>query len=340
MSEGDYAAFVARALFLDRPDPVAAWRELQRPPGGDGRAAWRRRARSGSRPTAPTCASASRVAPGSTPTARHNMPSGEVFTGPIEDSANGTIRFTVPSSPRGVDVAGVELTFEDGKVVAATRRAGRGLPRGRARHRPRARASSASSGSARTPASTAHRLDPARREDGRNGAPRARPLLSRDRRRERLGPALGSDLRPSRRRRPPDRRRRAGRSSRLWTDASSRRRNGPGPECSSFRDEHAPDQDRRHHRPASRDPETLARMAEAGMDVARLNFSHGNREVHAENAELVRRAASAAGRQVAISRTSRPEAPDRRARGRHRRAQARREARARCAVGPSPATAR
>ena len=28
MSEGDYAAFVERALFLDRPDPVAAWREL------------------------------------------------------------------------------------------------------------------------------------------------------------------------------------------------------------------------------------------------------------------------------------------------------------------------
>jgi pyruvate kinase len=52
--------------------------------------------------------------------------------------------------------------------------------------------------------------------------------------------------------------------------------------------------------PASRDPETLARMVEAGMDVARLNFSHGNREIHAENAERVRTAASRAGRQVAI----------------------------------------
>ena len=52
--------------------------------------------------------------------------------------------------------------------------------------------------------------------------------------------------------------------------------------------------------PASRDPETLARMVEAGLDVARLNFSHGNRELHAENAERVRAAASAAGRQVAI----------------------------------------
>jgi len=52
--------------------------------------------------------------------------------------------------------------------------------------------------------------------------------------------------------------------------------------------------------PASRDPDTLARMVQAGMDVARLNFSHGNRELHAENAERVRAAASAAGRQVAI----------------------------------------
>jgi pyruvate kinase len=52
--------------------------------------------------------------------------------------------------------------------------------------------------------------------------------------------------------------------------------------------------------PASRDPETLVRMVEAGMDVARLNFSHGNLEIHAENAERVRAAAKAAGRQVAI----------------------------------------
>jgi pyruvate kinase len=52
--------------------------------------------------------------------------------------------------------------------------------------------------------------------------------------------------------------------------------------------------------PASRDPETLVRMVEAGMDVARLNFSHGDREMHHENAERVRAAASQAGRQVAI----------------------------------------
>jgi pyruvate kinase len=52
--------------------------------------------------------------------------------------------------------------------------------------------------------------------------------------------------------------------------------------------------------PASREPDTLARMVEAGMDVARLNFSHANREIHAENAQLVRGAADRVGRQVAI----------------------------------------
>ena len=52
--------------------------------------------------------------------------------------------------------------------------------------------------------------------------------------------------------------------------------------------------------PASREPETLVRMVEAGMDVARLNFSHGTAELHAETAERVRDAAGRAGRPVAI----------------------------------------
>jgi pyruvate kinase len=52
--------------------------------------------------------------------------------------------------------------------------------------------------------------------------------------------------------------------------------------------------------PASRDPEVLVRMVEAGMDVARLNFSHGTAEEHAEVARRVRDAANRAGRAVAI----------------------------------------
>ncbi|MEA2341158.1 MAG: pyruvate kinase [Solirubrobacteraceae bacterium] len=52
--------------------------------------------------------------------------------------------------------------------------------------------------------------------------------------------------------------------------------------------------------PASSDPEVLLSMVRAGMDVARLNFSHGTHEQHAETAALVRRAAERAGRPVAL----------------------------------------
>jgi pyruvate kinase len=52
--------------------------------------------------------------------------------------------------------------------------------------------------------------------------------------------------------------------------------------------------------PASNDREVLVRMVEAGMDVARLNFSHGTEEQHAETAVRVREAAGRAGRPVAI----------------------------------------
>ena len=52
--------------------------------------------------------------------------------------------------------------------------------------------------------------------------------------------------------------------------------------------------------PASDDPEVLARMIEAGMDVARLNFAHGTPEEKARTAARVHTAAYRAGRQVAI----------------------------------------
>ena len=52
--------------------------------------------------------------------------------------------------------------------------------------------------------------------------------------------------------------------------------------------------------PASRESETLSALMQAGMDVARLNFSHGNHEDHAENILRIRRAAGALGKPVAI----------------------------------------
>ncbi|HEX5146049.1 MAG TPA: aminopeptidase [Conexibacter sp.] len=118
MSDDAFAAFVRGALFLDREDPAAAWRELgafqaelvQRLAGA-------RELRIEAPGTDLTLRVEGRTWVNSD--GRRNMPSGEVFTGPLEDSANGTIRFTVPSSPRGVAVEDVELTFRDGEVVAA-----------------------------------------------------------------------------------------------------------------------------------------------------------------------------------------------------------------------------
>ena len=52
--------------------------------------------------------------------------------------------------------------------------------------------------------------------------------------------------------------------------------------------------------PASRDPETLVHLIEAGMDVARLNFSHGDLASHAENVRRIRHAAEQVGKPVAI----------------------------------------
>ncbi len=49
-----------------------------------------------------------------------NMPDGEVFTSPVEDSVNGYIYFDFPAVYSGVEVVGVRLVFEEGKIVKAT----------------------------------------------------------------------------------------------------------------------------------------------------------------------------------------------------------------------------
>lgn len=51
---------------------------------------------------------------------KQNMPSGEIFTGPVEDSATGWIRFTHPAVLLGREVTGVELHFENGRVIKAS----------------------------------------------------------------------------------------------------------------------------------------------------------------------------------------------------------------------------
>src|SRR4051812_45438612 len=51
---------------------------------------------------------------------KHNMPDGEFFTGPIEDSAEGEITFHLPATYAGREVAGVRFRFEGGRVVDAS----------------------------------------------------------------------------------------------------------------------------------------------------------------------------------------------------------------------------
>lgn len=49
-----------------------------------------------------------------------NFPDGEIFTGPVEDSVNGWVRFRYPAIEYGQEVTDIELWFENGKVVKET----------------------------------------------------------------------------------------------------------------------------------------------------------------------------------------------------------------------------
>ena len=126
MSTAEFERFVFDAMFLYDDDPVARWGDLRalqarlverltsarevhlRGPGTDLRLAVGGRTWVNS-------------------DGRHNMPSGEVFTGPHEASAEGVITFDLPSSVGGVVVRGVRLRFEAGRVVEASASEGEDL---------------------------------------------------------------------------------------------------------------------------------------------------------------------------------------------------------------------
>jgi aminopeptidase len=118
MGTAEFAAFVRRAVFLDREDPIAAWRELH-----DfqerliERLSTARELRIEAEGTDLTLSVEGRTWVNSD--GKRNMPSGEVFTGPHEHSAEGRIRYTVPSSPGGVEVSDIELEFREGRVTGA-----------------------------------------------------------------------------------------------------------------------------------------------------------------------------------------------------------------------------
>jgi len=118
MSLSDYEDFVFRAGLLDRDDPRAEWEALGRAYGllADrlGRHAEIRVVGDGTDLTFGVEGRTWVASDG-----RENFPDGEVFTGPVETSVDGTISFSYPSSHAGRRVSGVQLEFRGGEVVRA-----------------------------------------------------------------------------------------------------------------------------------------------------------------------------------------------------------------------------
>jgi aminopeptidase len=119
MSLRDFEDFYFRACLATDDDPVGAWKraseECRR------LADWTQ-GRERVRITAPGTDLALGIG-GRTFIAadgEHNMPDGEFFTGPIEDSAEGEVSFHLPATVGGREVAGVRLRFESGVVVDAS----------------------------------------------------------------------------------------------------------------------------------------------------------------------------------------------------------------------------
>ncbi|MGA7670777.1 MAG: aminopeptidase [Nitrolancea sp.] len=119
MSLADYEEFVYSAGLLDAEDPVEEWRKVSREQQRlldwlDGKKTIH--------VTAPDTDLTLDIS-GRTfikADGKYNFPDGEIFTGPVENSVNGRVRFSFPSSVDGREVDDIQLWFEDGKVVKAT----------------------------------------------------------------------------------------------------------------------------------------------------------------------------------------------------------------------------
>jgi aminopeptidase len=121
MGFNEYQDFVFRAMHADEdtPDPVAHWqgvekeqqRIIDRIQGGD-------RVELKGPNVDLSLSIKERVFKNAS--GEHNMPDGEIYTGPVEDSANGWVRYTYPAMHHGRIVEGIELKFEAGKVVQAS----------------------------------------------------------------------------------------------------------------------------------------------------------------------------------------------------------------------------
>ncbi len=125
MSLSEFEEFVFATCFLNDADPIARWKELasQQQRFVD----WlvgHERVRILGPGTDLTLSIKDRVFINSD--GKRNFPSGEFFTGPVEQSANGVIQYDIPATYDGRTIEGVRLVFRDGKVVEASARQGQG----------------------------------------------------------------------------------------------------------------------------------------------------------------------------------------------------------------------
>src|SRR5258706_7365933 len=119
MSLEEFEDFVYSACFVDQPDPIQCWKDVET--NQQKYVDWlkgKKRVEVHGPNVDMSLSIEGRTFINSTGT--HNMPSGEIFTGPVENSVNGWVRFTYPAINGGRSVDGVELKFENGKVVSAT----------------------------------------------------------------------------------------------------------------------------------------------------------------------------------------------------------------------------
>ena len=124
MSLSEYEDFVFNAGLLNEPDPVAAWRHVSQRQQRlvdllDGKSDYRVTAANGTDLRMSVAGMRWINCDG-----HENFPDGEVFTGPVLDSVNGTVNFSFPAVHHGREVQDVRLTFKNGKVVDAS--AGKG----------------------------------------------------------------------------------------------------------------------------------------------------------------------------------------------------------------------
>ena len=118
MSLSAYESFLFSAMFLDQDDPVAAWKALsQQQQVFVDYLNKVETLRFVAKDTDITMSVKGRTWINSD--GHRNFPSGEVFTGPVEDTAEGHVRFTFPAAHLGHEVNDIRLTFKAGKVVDA-----------------------------------------------------------------------------------------------------------------------------------------------------------------------------------------------------------------------------